>query len=143
MKRLHVSLDVNDLAASVAFYTHLFAARPTVLKDDYARWMLEDPRVNFAICLQTGAPGVAHLGIQAEDRSDLEDLYGRVKRAGGPVLDEGETTCCYSRSRKRWTTDPNGIPWEAFLTHGDVAQVLEQAPRTSPRAPGRCADRPS
>ncbi len=143
MNRLHVSLAVNDLAGSVAFYTDLFAARPTVLKDDYARWMLEDPRVNFSVRLQDGIPGVAHLGIQAEDAASLENLYGRVQRASGPVLDEGETVCCYSRSRKRWTTDPDGIPWEAFLTHGDADQPAEQDSRTSPPGPDCCAGQPS
>ncbi len=143
MKRLHVSLAVNDLTASVAFYTDLFAARPTVLKDDYARWMLEDPKVNFSIRRQDGTPGVAHLGIQAEDAASLEDLYGRVQRASGPVLDEGETVCCYSRSSKRWTTDPDGIPWEAFLTHGDAEQPAEQGLPTCPPAPACCAGQPS
>jgi catechol 2,3-dioxygenase-like lactoylglutathione lyase family enzyme len=117
MTRLHVNLAVEDLAASVAFYTELFAAEPTLLKADYARWMLEDPRVNFAVRTGGGPPGVAHLGLQAEDRTELEAVYERVARAGRPVLDEGETTCCYSRSTKRWVRDPDGVAWEAFLTH--------------------------
>lgn len=121
MKRLHVNLGVENLSASVAFYTELFAAAPTILKDDYARWMLDDPRLNLAISTRNGSPGIDHLGIQAEDRSELETIFGRLVKTGAPVLDEGETTCCYSQSRKRWVTDPDGVLWETFLTHGTVS----------------------
>ena len=119
MKRLHVNLGVADLAASVRFYTRLFDAEPTVLKDDYARWMLDDPRVNFAITARGGRRGLAHLGIQAEDRAELDEVYARLERAGGPILDEGDTVCCYAESTKRWITDPEGVAWETFLTHGE------------------------
>lgn len=143
MKRLHVNLGVEDLSASVAFYTELFAAPPTVLKVDYARWMLDDPRVNFAVSTRNESPGIDHLGIQAEDSSELEAVYGRLARAGGPILDEGETTCCYSRSRKRWVTDPDGLAWETFLTHGpasgDEPGRHVASPAAVPSAPACCA----
>ncbi|WP_405226131.1 ArsI/CadI family heavy metal resistance metalloenzyme [Lentisalinibacter sediminis] len=121
MKRLHVNLSVEDLDASVRFYSLLFAAEPSVLKADYARWMLEDPRVNFAISTRQPGRGVNHLGIQAEDDGELEEVFGRLQEAGGPVLDEGDTTCCYARSTKQWITDPQGVAWETFLTRGESA----------------------
>ena len=119
MKRLHVHVSVRDLGASVRFYSRLFAAEPTVLKPDYAKWMLEDPRVNFAISERDGRPGVQHLGIQVEDRGELAEVYERLRRAQRPVVEEGETTCCYARSEKSWTDDPQGIQWETFLTTGE------------------------
>jgi len=121
MKRLHVSLSVEDLDASVRFYSRLFAAAPGVLKPDYARWMLEDPRVNFAISTRQSGRGVNHLGIQAEDDGELAEVFARLQEAGGPVLDEGDTTCCYARSTKQWITDPQGVAWETFLTRGEAA----------------------
>ena len=117
MKRLHVHVAVEDLAQSVRFYSTLFAAEPTVLESDYAKWMLEDPRVNFAISRRGGAAGVQHLGIQVEDATELAQVYDRLKRADQPVLDEGMTTCCYARSEKQWIADPQGVAWETFLTH--------------------------
>ena len=120
MKRLHVHVTVADLDQSVRFYSTLFAAQPTVLKDDYAKWMLEDPRVNFAISAHGNAmPGLEHLGIQAETVDELTDVWSRLKDAEGPVLEEGATTCCYARSEKAWITDPSGLPWETFLTTGE------------------------
>lgn len=116
MKRLHVHVSVRDLDASVHFYTRLFAADPTVRKSDYAKWMLEDPRVNFAISQRDGRPGIQHLGIQVEDRGELEEVYERLRRAERPVIEEGETTCCYAHSEKSWIEDPQGIQWETFLT---------------------------
>jgi catechol 2,3-dioxygenase-like lactoylglutathione lyase family enzyme len=118
MKRLHVHVSVNDLDASVRFYSQLFAADPTVHKPDYAKWMVEDPRVNFAISQRDGRPGVQHLGIQVEDRGELEEVYGRLRRAERPVIEEGETTCCYAHSEKSWIDDPQGVQWETFLTTG-------------------------
>lgn len=122
MKRMHVSLKVNDLSTSVAFYSALFGSNPTVLKQDYAKWMLDDPRVNFAIGLAGEATGVAHLGIQVETQTELDELYARVEQADGPKLDQGEVECCYARSTKQWISDPQGVSWEAFLTHGDAQQ---------------------
>ena len=119
MKRLHVHVSVNDLDKSVRFYRELFAAEPTVVKPDYAKWMLEDPRVNFALSQRGGAPGVRHLGIQVEDRTELDEVYGRLNRAGGPILEEGATTCCYAQSEKSWIEDPQGVEWETFLTTGE------------------------
>lgn len=121
MKRLHVSIGTNDLDASIRFYNALFGAEPTILKSDYAKWMLDDPRVNFAVTTKEGGLGVAHLGIQAESPEELEDLFGRVAGTGGPVFDEGETTCCYANSKKQWVDDPQGVTWETFLTHGASA----------------------
>jgi catechol 2,3-dioxygenase-like lactoylglutathione lyase family enzyme len=119
MKRFHVHLAVENLAASVRFYSALFAAEPTVLKPDYATWMLQDPRVNFAISQRGATPGIEHLGIQVEGRAELEEVYGRLTRAERPVLEEGETTCCYARSEKSWISDPQGVLWETFLTSGE------------------------
>jgi catechol 2,3-dioxygenase-like lactoylglutathione lyase family enzyme len=120
MKRLHVHVGVDNLDQSVAFYSALFGTEPSVAKSDYAKWMLEDPRVNFAISRKEGAAkGVEHLGIQVEDGAELADVYGRLKKAGGPVLEEGATTCCYAKSEKSWIADPDGVVWEAFLTQGE------------------------
>jgi catechol 2,3-dioxygenase-like lactoylglutathione lyase family enzyme len=116
MKRLHVHVAVEDLDTSIRFYSRLFAAEPSVRKPDYAKWMLEDPRVNFAISHRSESPGVSHLGIQVEDRTELEEVYGRLRRAEGPVIEEGETICCYARSEKGWIEDPQGVQWETFLT---------------------------
>ncbi|HEX2763896.1 MAG TPA: ArsI/CadI family heavy metal resistance metalloenzyme [Allosphingosinicella sp.] len=121
MKRLHIHVGVEDLKRSIAFYSTLFGADPTVTKADYARWMLEDPRVNFAISSgQHAAKGIEHLGIQVESSGELADVYGRLEAADRPVLDEGATSCCYAKSEKRWIADPDGIVWEAFLTNGEA-----------------------
>ena|SRR5271165_5393817 len=118
MKRLHVHVSVNDLPASIRFYRELFGAEPVVTKDDYAKWMLEDPRVNFAISRRDRPAGVDHLGIQVEDRAELDEVYARLERAEGPVIEEGETICCYATSEKSWIKDPQGVEWETFLTTG-------------------------
>jgi catechol 2,3-dioxygenase-like lactoylglutathione lyase family enzyme len=120
MKRLHVHVSVDDLQRSIGFYSALFAAQPSVVKPDYAKWMLEDPRVNFAISARgRSAVGVDHLGIQVEDAAELKEVYARLKTAEGPVLEQGATTCCYAQSEKSWIADPAGIAWEAFLTLGE------------------------
>lgn len=131
MKRLHVHIGVEDLEASVRFYSALFAAEPTVRKADYAKWMLEDPRVNFAVSAGHAARGVEHLGIQVEDEAELAEVYGRLKAAGRPVVEEGATTCCYAKSEKSWIADPQGVTWEAFLTTGQ-ATVYGGAPDLAP-----------
>jgi len=118
MKRLHVHVSVDDIATSIRFYNALFATEPSVVKPDYAKWMLEDPRVNFAISRRGGSSGIRHLGIQVEDAGELEEVYARLRRADRPVLDEGATTCCYAESEKSWIADPQGIQWETFLTTG-------------------------
>ena len=119
MKRLHVHVGVNDLDQSIRFYTALFASEPSVRKADYAKWMLEDPRVNFAISHRSGGGGVRHLGIQAETAEELQDVYARLKQADGPTLEEGATTCCYAKSEKTWISDPQGVAWETFHTTGE------------------------
>ena len=120
MKRLHVHVSVDDLAQSIRFYATLFAAEPTVVKDDYAKWMLEDPRVNFAISKREGrTAGISHLGIQAEDEGELAEVYDRLALAERPTVEEKAATCCYAKSDKQWIADPQGVPWETFFTYGD------------------------
>jgi catechol-2,3-dioxygenase len=138
MKRLHVHVSVDDLAASIRFYNTLFAAEPTVVKQDYAKWMLEDPRVNFAISQRNGTSGIRHLGIQVEDRAELADVFARLQRADAPVLAEGATTCCYARSEKSWITDPQGIQWETFLTTGE-STTYGSGPLRDPAGKACCA----
>ena len=122
MKRFHVHVGVADLDQSIAFYSSLFGGQPSVTKPDYAKWMLDDPRINFAISQKCGAAkGIEHLGIQVEDGAELAEVYGRLEAAGRPVLEEGATTCCYAQSEKSWIADPDGVVWEAFLTSGDSA----------------------
>ena len=121
MKRLHVHVGVEDLQASIRFYSTLFAAEPTVTKPDYAKWMLEDPRVNFAISSgRHAAKGIEHLGIQVESEEELAEVYARLRAADRPVLEEGATTCCYARSEKSWIADPQGVVWETFHTTGEA-----------------------
>ncbi len=119
MKRLHVHMSVEDIAQSEKFYSTLFATGPAVIKPDYAKWMLDDPRVNFAISTRGTKPGLDHLGIQVETADELHDVYGRLRKADRPVLEEGATTCCYAKSEKSWIADPQGISWETFLTSGE------------------------
>jgi catechol 2,3-dioxygenase-like lactoylglutathione lyase family enzyme len=149
MKRMHVHVSVTDLEASIRFYSELFAAGPTIRKLDYAKWMLDDPRVNFAISRRAAAAGIEHLGIQVETSSELEEVYTRLKRAGGPVLEQGATTCCYAQSEKSWIEDPQGIQWETFLTTGEsatygrdpVRATISDAPETACCAPSCRAPR--
>jgi catechol-2,3-dioxygenase len=119
MKRLHVHVSVADLDESVRFYSTLFAVPPTVRKDDYAKWMLDDPRVNFAISRREKLTGIRHLGIQVEDRAELAEVFERIEHTRRPVLNEGQTTCCYAKSEKSWVEDPQGVQWETFLTTGE------------------------
>ena len=121
MKRLHVHVSVDDLSHSIRFYSTLFAAEPTVAKPDYAKWMLDDPRVNFAISKLDGrTAGISHLGIQAEDETELAEVYDRLSRAERPIVEAKGTTCCYARSDKQWIADPQGVPWETFFTYGEA-----------------------
>jgi catechol 2,3-dioxygenase-like lactoylglutathione lyase family enzyme len=128
MKRLHVHVAVDDLPKSIAFYSTLFGAAPSVVKDDYAKWMLEDPRVNFAISDRAAAAGLDHLGIQVERREELADLAGRLKAAGETTRDQEATTCCYARSDKAWINDPSGLRWETFFTFGEYTAYGEDEP---------------
>ncbi len=137
MKRFHVHLHVNDLAASVGFYRQLFAAEPSRLEGDYAKWMLEDPPVNFAISTRGQRPGIDHLGIQTDNADDLAVLKDRARAADLALLDEGQTSCCYARSEKHWITDPQGIAWEHFHTLGDIP-VFSEAAAAAPQAAACC-----
>lgn len=125
MKRFHVHVHVEDLAKSVAFYSKLFAAEPARLEADYAKWMLEDPRINFAISSRGGEPGVDHLGFQTDNAEELVELKARAESADMAMQDEGETTCCYARSEKYWVTDPQGVAWEHFHTLANVPVFSE------------------
>jgi hypothetical protein len=119
MKRFHVHVAVDDLQHSIGFYSLLFAAQPSVIKPDYAYWMLDDPRVNFAISTRGRQARIDHLGIQVEDQAELKEIYGRLHKAGSPVIEQGQTSCCYAKSEKSWIDDPSGISWETFLTTGE------------------------
>jgi len=120
MSRFHVHLNVADVQASIRFYSELFGTRPTVEKHDYAKWMLEDPRVNFAISDTGRAPGIDHLGIQVESEDALASLGRRLDAAGGTVVPEDAAVCCYAKSDKLWTEDPQGTRWESFHTTGEA-----------------------
>jgi catechol-2,3-dioxygenase len=132
MKRFHVHVSVGDLAESVRFYSQLFGAEPSVHKSDYAKWMLEDPRVNFAISQRGAARGVQHVGIQVENRAELLEVYERLQRAARPVLEEGATTCCYAHSEKSWIEDPQGVQWETFLSTGESSVYGSDPARFQP-----------
>ena len=125
MKRLHLHVSVPDLAPAIAFYSTLFDAEPTVTKPDYAKWMLDDPRVNFAISARARASGVDHVGIQVDSTEALAELAGRLKAAGETTFDQEGTTCCYANSDKSWVTDTAGVRWETFFTHGDATSYGE------------------
>jgi catechol 2,3-dioxygenase-like lactoylglutathione lyase family enzyme len=125
MKRMHVHLTVTDLDQSVRFYVTLFGVAPSVVKDDYAKWMLDDPRVNFAISTRAKAPGLDHLGIQVESTDDLDDVSGRLAQAGENLLEQRQATCCYAKSDKTWVSDPQGVAWETFVTFGDATTYGE------------------
>jgi catechol 2,3-dioxygenase-like lactoylglutathione lyase family enzyme len=149
MKRFHVHVSVGDLAESIRFYRELFAAEPSVRKDDYAKWMLDDPRVNFAISQRGARAGIQHLGIQVEDRSELDEVYRRLRRADGPIHEEGSTACCYAHGEKNWIGDPQGIQWETFLTtgestvygHDSLRDTRSNAVASTCCAPSCCSDR--
>ncbi len=122
MKRLHVSINVSNLESSIEFYSQLFGEPPTVTRDDYAKWLLDDPRVNFVLEHSTSSTGMTHAGIQTESEAELEEVFARMKAAEIPYLEEGLTACCYAKSEKSWTHDPDGLPWEAFYTHHQLEE---------------------
>jgi catechol 2,3-dioxygenase-like lactoylglutathione lyase family enzyme len=129
MKRLHVHIAVDDLDRSIGFYSTLFGAGPSVLKADYAKWMLEDPKVNLAISQRGGRNGgVDHLGIQVESDGELRDLAHRLKSAGEKTRDQEAATCCYAQSNKAWVDDPSGVRWETFFTFGEATVYGEDEP---------------
>ena len=127
MKRLHMHVSVEDVDQAIRFYRALFAAEPAVHKADYAKWMLDDPRMNFAISTRGSRAGVDHVGIQVETKEELAEVYGRLRQADRPVVEEGATTCCYARSEKAWIADPSGLSWETFLTMGESTVYGDQA----------------
>src|SRR5437870_8413404 len=118
MKRIHVHVGVEDLPKAIGFYSALFATQPTVVKADYAKWMLDDPRVNFAISTRGKRPGLDHLGIQVESEDELGDVYARLRQGGGTIIEQGQTTRCYAESERSWIDDPAGISWATFFTTG-------------------------
>ena len=118
MQRFHVNLTVKDLDSSIAFYSALFASEPTLKHDDYAKWMLDDPRINFAISTHGNKKGINHVGLQADTEEELSEIRERLTKADRPVLEQDETTCCYANSKKAWIQDPDGVAWETFVTHG-------------------------
>jgi hypothetical protein len=138
MKRFHVHVHVDDLTKSVAFYSQLFAAQPTRLEADYAKWMMEDPRINFAISTRGSNVGLDHFGLQVDEASELDELKARAQAADMSLLDEGQTSCCYARSDKYWVTDPQGIAWEHFHTLGNIP-VFNEAPAEAKAVAACCA----
>jgi len=139
MKRFHVHTHVQDLQASIAFYSRLFGAQPARIEADYAKWMLEDPRLNFAISTRGDKPGVDHFGMQVDSQEELAALRSQAQAAGAALQDEGETTCCYSRSDKHWITDPQGIAWEQFQTLDNIPVFSQKA--ASPEEAAACCAR--
>jgi len=140
LNRFHVHAHVEDLKTSIAFYSKMFAAEPTRVESDYAKWMLDDPRINFAISTRGDKPGVDHLGFQTDTAEELAELKARAEAADMALLDEGATTCCYARSEKHWVTDPQGIAWEHFHTLDNIPVFSESRPAaTSAEASACCA----
>jgi catechol 2,3-dioxygenase-like lactoylglutathione lyase family enzyme len=148
MKRFHAHVRVNDLESSVRFYSTLFGAEPVVLKTDYAKWMLDDPRVNFAITAGSTSTGLDHLGLQVESDEDLATIARRLDSAGQSVARQVNAACCYARGNKGWVSDPSGISWEAFHTFGENTvygnDLAQRAPlATAPDSDACCAPAPS
>jgi lactoylglutathione lyase len=139
MKRFHVHVHVEDLAQSVAFYSKMFATQPTRHEADYAKWMLDDPRINFAISTRGGKPGVDHLGIQTDSAEELVELKARAQAADMALFDEGTTSCCYANSEKHWITDPQGVPWEHFHTLGDIPVFSQRQSQPAADTSACCA----
>jgi lactoylglutathione lyase len=137
MKRFHVHMHVDDLAKSIGFYSKLFSVQPTRIETDYAKWMLDDPRLNFAIPTRGVKPGVDHLGFQTDDPAELAAMKASAEAADMALSDEGETTCCYARSEKHWITDPQGIAWEHYHTLADIP-VFNVQPAVEKNATSAC-----
>lgn len=140
MKRMHVHVSVPNLEQSIKFYSTLFATDPTVRKIDYAKWMLDDPRMNFAISERDDTSGIQHLGIQVESEAELAEVYERLSRAEAPVIEEKATTCCYAKSDKQWINDPQGIAWETFLTHGEATVYGSERPAIPVKEAANCCE---
>ncbi len=138
MKRMHLHVSVPNIEQAIAFYGALFDAPPVVVKDDYAKWMLDDPRVNLAISSRARANGVDHVGIQVDSADELSELATRLKVAGSTTFDQESTTCCYAKSDKSWVTDTAGVRWETFFTHGDATEYGEDEAMPDPTASACC-----
>jgi len=141
-KRFHVHVSVRDLPESIRFYSTLFGTAPSVEKSDYAKWMLEDPRINFAISTRDRKPGVNHLGLQVDSEEDLKGLEAQLKQADAAMLTECGTTCCYANSDKYWVTDPQGVAWETFHTLGN-APVYGESPLVTATTKAECCVPPT
>ncbi len=139
MKRFHVHVAVHDLQQSIRFYSALFAAEPAVKKDDYAKWMLDDPRVNFAISTRSGKAGLDHLGLQAENGEELEEIGSRLAQADVSVLPQKGASCCYAKSDKYWTLDPQGVAWESFHSLDSVPMYGQETRPEKAEAKACCA----
>jgi len=141
MKRFHVHVSVADLSASIRFYRTLFGAEPVVTRDDYAKWMLEDPKVNFAISTRRRGPAINHLGFQVQSDDELRAMRAQLEAADAQMLEERDKPCCYARSNKYWVTDPAGIAWETFHTlgsipvYGEDTALVEHSPLSVPTTP--------
>ena len=139
MKRLHLHVSVPDLDQSVRFYETLFGAPPSVVKPDYAKWMLDDPKVNFAISQRGREAGLDHVGVQVDSPAELAELAGRLKAAGAETFDQENASCCYAKSDKSWVADPAGLRWETFFTHGEITDYGEDGEPVSEAAPATSA----
>ncbi|MEJ2128285.1 MAG: ArsI/CadI family heavy metal resistance metalloenzyme [Woeseiaceae bacterium] len=139
MKRFHVNVSVADLGQSIDFYNTLFGQEPSVQKEDYAKWMLDDPRVNFAISQSSRSSGINHVGLQADTMDELGEIQARLRRAGEQTFEQPEAECCYARSTKTWVQDPDAVRWETFVTHGQITHYgTDDAPATANDAAARC-----
>jgi catechol 2,3-dioxygenase-like lactoylglutathione lyase family enzyme len=139
MKRLHLHISVEDLQQSIGFYSLLFGAEPTVRETDYAKWMLDDPKINLAISQRGIQPGLDHVGIQVDTNEELHALASRLKAAGQSTRDQQAATCCYAQSNKSWVTDPSGLRWETFFTFGQATSYGEDEEPKAPKARSCCA----
>jgi catechol 2,3-dioxygenase-like lactoylglutathione lyase family enzyme len=137
MKRFHVNVSVADLSQSIDFYNTLFGQQPSVVKDDYAKWMLDDPSVNFAISESRRGSGINHVGLQADTMEELGEIQQRLRAAGEQTFEQPDAECCYARSSKTWVQDPDAVRWETFVTHGQITHYgVDDAPETA--QPSRC-----
>jgi catechol 2,3-dioxygenase-like lactoylglutathione lyase family enzyme len=139
MKRFHINVSVADLSQSIEFYNTLFGQEPSVREDDYAKWMLDDPRVNFAISESARASGVDHVGLQADTMQELNEIQQRLRAAGEQTFDQPEAECCYARSSKTWVRDPDAVQWETFVTHGQITHYGNDiVPESTAEQASRC-----
>jgi catechol 2,3-dioxygenase-like lactoylglutathione lyase family enzyme len=143
MKRFHVHVAVDDIDAAVKFYSTLFGAPPTVVKPDYAKWMVEDPRINFAISARGAKPGVNHLGVQLDTDEELQAMHAPLAAADAGLVEETGSNCCYAKSDKYWVTDPAGIAWETYHTLGSIPMFGSEESSEAAKGGGCCAPEPA